>query len=457
MSAPVTTAIPLQKSALDRCLCLFSRVEAGEGLGALLIAMNGFCLLSSYYVLKTAREALILSEQNAEAKSYACGIQGVVLLAVVPLYGAVASRVNRLSLMNGVMLFFILHLLLFHQLAVWGVGIGVPFFMWVGVFNLVAVAQFWSFANELHVGDRGERLLPVIGAGAALGAWAGAKLAVRLLPHSSPFDLLVVAAAGLSICVGLTRMAARRERDARRRPDNTDRPLGRQGGFKLISADRYLRLIVLVVVVTNVVNAIGEFLMGKLVAAEVSRTIATGAAGTFTKAQLIGMFYGEFFGWVNLLAVLTQIFVVSRVFRYVGVGGALFVLPVIALATYGMFALTPVLAAVRVGKILENSADYSVQNTARHALFLRTSLEAKYKAKQAIDGFFWRVGDMMQAVIVFVGVRLAFEVWQFAIINVVLVVIWLTIAAAICNVHNELAQQIPQSDAKIGTIAHTSK
>jgi hypothetical protein len=71
---------------------------------------------------------------------------------------------------------------------------------------------------------------------------------------------------------------------------------------------------------------------------------------------------------------------------------------------YGMLAFLPILRAVRIGKILENSTDYSLQNTARQALFLPTSREAKFKAKQVIDAFCWRAGDVLQAVVVFVGV-----------------------------------------------------
>jgi ATP/ADP translocase len=94
---------------------------------------------------------------------------------------------------------------------------------------------------------------------------------------------------------------------------------------------------------------------------------------------------------VNLLGFLIQAFLVSRVFKWIGIRGALFILPIIALGSYSMIALLPILAMVRVAKVVENSTDYSIQNTARHALFLPTSREAKYNAKQAIDAFFWRL------------------------------------------------------------------
>jgi AAA family ATP:ADP antiporter len=126
----------------------------------------------------------------------------------------------------------------------------------------------------------------------------------------------------------------------------------------------------------------------------------------------------------------------------------MYILPCIALGSYGLLIFMPVLGIVRIAKIMENSTDYSIQNTARHALFLPTSREAKYKAKAAIDTFFWRMGDVFQALIVFVGVQLAFEIRHFAMVNVVLVVIWLCIVVAINREHRKISQETPEPLAK---------
>ena len=52
-----------------------------------------------------------------------------------------------------------------------------------------------------------------------------------------------------------------------------------------------------------------------------------------------------------------------------------------------MAALLPSLAIVRWVKTAENSVDYSLMNTVRQMLFLPTTREEKYKAKQVIDSF----------------------------------------------------------------------
>src|SRR5688572_32805315 len=67
---------------------------------ALLLAANVFTVLASYYVLKTVREALILSEAGAAVKSYSSAGQAVMLLGLIPAYGYVASRLKRSRLID---------------------------------------------------------------------------------------------------------------------------------------------------------------------------------------------------------------------------------------------------------------------------------------------------------------------------------------------------------------------
>src|SRR5205814_7961529 len=142
----------------------------------------------------------------------------------------------------------------------------------------------------------------------------------------------------------------------------------------------------------------------------------------------------------DLLGAALQMFAVSRILKYFGIGAALFVLPVIALGSYTVLALAPILSYIRLAKIAENSTDYSIQNTARHALFLNTSREAKYKAQTAIDNFFWRMGDAFSAVLVFAGTQLAFGIRGFAIANIVLTFVWLAVVVSIARQRKDEAQ-----------------
>jgi AAA family ATP:ADP antiporter len=422
-----------EKSWLDRALSVFTDVRAGEGVSALLLAANVFYLLAFYSVLKIVRDALILSEAGAVAASYAAAGQALLLLLFVPAYSAFASRVNRVWLITAVTLFFASHLLVFYVIGASGVRIGIAFYLWIGVFNMVAVAQFWAFANDLYSTERGKRLFPVVGIGANLGAVAGAAFASVVFGGFGPFTLMLLAAAGLLVPVALTIVVHNREHRAipEAPARDADRPVGGRGGFQLVFQDRYLMLIALLVVVFSLVNTLGGFMLNSVITAEAANRVAAGTSGGLDQRALIGTMAGSVQTWVNLVAFLLQAFAVSRIFKHIGVRGALFILPIIALGGYATIALLPVFGVIRWTKVAENSVDYSLQNTTRHALFLPTSREAKYKAKQAIDSFFVRAGDMLQALVVFIGTTLSFTVTHYALVNLALVGIWLALAVAI--------------------------
>ncbi|MCK4895153.1 MAG: hypothetical protein KAT07_14355, partial [Calditrichia bacterium] len=152
-----------QKSILERILNLFTEVRSGEGIKALLLTLNIFLILTAYYIIKPVREALILAggtEQlsGAVLKSIAAAGQVVLLMLAIPLYSRIASQVSRRKLINVVTFFFAGCLTLFYILALSQVSLGIIFFLWVGIFNLMIPAQFWAFANDLYTPDSGKRI-----------------------------------------------------------------------------------------------------------------------------------------------------------------------------------------------------------------------------------------------------------------------------------------------------------
>ena len=158
--------------------------------------------------------------------------------------------------------------------------------------------------------------------------------------------------------------------------------------------------------------------------------------------EYIGKFYGGFYAIVNLIGLLLQLFIVSRILKYLGIRVALLFLPIIALTGYFFIIFYPLLSIIRWAKTAENSTDYSLQNTVRQVLFLPTTREEKYKAKQAIDTFFWRAGDLLSAGLVIVGTTLlAFQIKHFAIFNIALVCIWIILAVFIGLANKKLTAE----------------
>jgi AAA family ATP:ADP antiporter len=126
--------------------------------------------------------------------------------------------------------------------------------------------------------------------------------------------------------------------------------------------------------------------------------------------------------------------------KYMGIAGVVLALPLVALGTYGVAAAGVGLVALRWAKTAENSTDYSVMNTGRQMLWLPTTREEKYKAKQAADTFVVRTGDMFSAALVFAGTHwLALGVRGFAVVNLAIIAVWLLLAVRLVQRYRALS------------------
>jgi len=350
-------------------------------------------------------------------------------MGFVPLYSWFASRFDRVKLLVGVTAFFIVCIELFALAVAAHVPyVGVAFFIWVGIFSVSLVAQFWSFANDLYKKEAGDRLFPIIAMGMTAGAPLGSLVAGRLFGLGVTPQIILQISAALLLLTALLYLRINGREAAHAGTSNE--AMSASGGFRLVLGSRYLRLIALLVVLLNVVNTTGEYVVARLLSSHV-KALAL-ADPTFNAQAFIGRFSGDYQFWVNVLAFLLQAFVTSRLVKYKGLRGALLALPLVALGGYAIIAAGVGFSVVRWIKTAENATDYSIMNTARQLLWLPTTREEKYKAKQAIDAFFMRAGDVLSAAAVYVGTGvLHLSVNQFAMGNIVLTLVWLAVALMI--------------------------
>ncbi len=437
------SAISEQKASVpERLLSIVTVINPGEGLTAVLMAFNIFMLLAAYYILKPVREAFVTTDWANTGTA----IMALLLIPTVKAYGAVAARVARKKLISYVSAFFISNLVIFYILAELQVRyMGVIFFIWVGIFNNMVIAQFWAYGNDIYDPQQGKRLFPLIMMGSSIGAIVGPLAAARLGNLLGTNPLLLVAGGMLAICIALTCWIDNREKpglSSQTQKKKAEDVLGREGGFELIWKHRYLLYIALLILVLNIVNTTGEQIRRETFN-EHARLSASVQIPALTDAQMKEaikknklQLNADFFFWVNLLAVSIQGLLVSRILKIMEIWGALLLVPIIVFLGYGMMALLPALWVVRAVKITENSQDYSLMNTLRAALYLPATREMKYKAKQVIDTFFVRLGDLFAAGIWFIGVHhLALTTQGFARLMLVFIIAWLALAVLIRREH----------------------
>lgn len=417
--------------AAARALRPFAKVEPEEVVTTLAMILIGFVLMGGYYLLKTAREPLILLEWGAETKLYAEAAQALILLGVVRLYGALARRVGRMRLLASVYLFFVSNMIVFALVATTRVHIGLAFFLWVGIFSYTSIAQFWAFAADIHTEEQGKRLFALVGVGGSVGSVAGSAMAHALVARGAPV-LMAGAAVLVTACIAMLAWVERRVR--RRggpgdgaRAQTVEEPVSDETPLQLLLRDRYLILLGALTLALNCVSGLGDYILDRTLLGHVAALGASGAAAS----TFVGSFKATFFAWYNVLSLLLQLFAVSRILTRFGVRAALLVLPVTAVFGYGVFAVAPALSLIRDVVIVNRALDYSLTNTSRHALFLIASRAEKYVGKTLVDTVGARSGDLVSAAIVWVAVRAGARPTGIAGACVVIAVAWTVVVVAI--------------------------
>lgn len=451
-------------SRSERFLRIFTEIRPGEGSTALLLFANVFLILCAYYFVKPLRDGWIAVSaieglSKMEVKAYSSFGQTLLFIVAIGVYARLSALLPRADLIARSTLFCMSNLVIF-----WFLqpnfflanlpGMGIAFYLWVGMFGLFVVAQFWAFAADLYTDERGRRLLPMIAIGATSGATVGSFI-VEQVVRSDLLDsgtLLLLANIPLALSIWLTRRA------------DTQGPLGEgyppdeaahaaeppkeedsgQGAFALIWAHKYLVLVAGVTLLNAWVNTNGENLLFRVV--QEALEVEVEASGVSEPDLVIHevrerttAFYGDFFFWVNVTALVLQSLVASRLLALGGFGAILLLLPSIALVGYTAMAFLPILGVVRVMKIAENATDYSINNTASQVLWLPTTAEMKFKAKPAISTFCVRLGDGLAALTVLVGVQLIdLSTRSFFLLNAALVLLWLGVAVAVVGEHGRI-------------------
>lgn len=434
-----------ESSSRVRFLELFTTLREGEGRCVLYFSIYAFLLLLCYYIVKTLREPLLLVAASAELKSYAYATTALVLLALVPLYGALLKRTSRALSNYWVTGFFLAGMIVFCLLGRAGADIGFAYYVWVGVFGVMILAQFWAHAADTFSVSSGKRLFPAIMAGATLGSLVGPSLVGALFATLGPWPLVGIAAIALAATVPLIRCSRAAVPREAQNPVQPAMPSSNTlGGFRLVLRDRYLSVLALLVLLLNCVNTMGEYLLTDRVLGLAADRASVDSL--LDEGVVIAGFYANYYLAINALTVLAQLFLVARLFQWIGVRRTTLVLPIIALVGYSLFAVLPIFGVLQLVKILENGADYSVMNTSRQALYLPLSSEHKYQGKIAIDTFFYRLGDVLQAGIIFIGVNVFdFSFHHFAIMNACLAAVWLAVAVSLGRRFDERASEKAQA------------
>ncbi len=402
--------------------------EERKGIIGLFISL--FLILMTTYFLKPAREILILTENTAEIKSYAVAIQAVLLIIILPIYGKFSRKYSCNAFMRSMLTLFSIILAGFFIAAYLGFHISVIFYVWIGVYTVLVIAQFWAFATDLFTREAGERLFVIIAFGGSIGAWAGSAISRMLVNYMNAQGLILLSAVTLAISILPVMYSVKTLPPECILDDCTPIQYMKTSFlacFQIVLTRRILLMIALFIILFNLINSTGEYLLSSTLEKDFREGVTAGLI-SIEKSVYVGKFYSSFYSIVNLTGAVIQFFLVSRVLRITGFNWAFALTPLVVVLGYGSLFFFPALAFLRIVKISENSLDYSLLNTTKQMLYLPLSRQEKYEARATIDSFGQRAGDLLQAGVVFIGLNI-FQfvnkgfisvVVVFAIVNVIL-------------------------------------
>ena len=389
MSQP--SPVSEQRSILNRVLGL----ERHEYYAVAWSFVYFFCVLSAYYMLRSVRETMAV-EGGVQNVPWLFSSTFVVMLAVTPVFGWVASRFPRRKFLPWVYYFFVINILLFWAGFSYAINnglsfvwLGRAFFVWLSVFNLFVVSVFWSFMADIYTREQSRRLFGVISAGGSAGALIGPLATGSLVVPIGFQNLLPISASLLLFGVYcITRLRRWVESEHRSEIESTmasAAPLGGTllGGISLVTRSKYLSAIGLASIIASLLGTALYMFMTELVGEAFASTDERTRTFAFIDAA------------TNTMAMLVQLFIVKRAVWRFGVGITLSLLPIISIIGFALVAINPTFLMVAAVQAIRRAVGFGLSKPTNDMLYSVVTPEEKYKSKNFIDTAVYRGGDLI--------------------------------------------------------------
>lgn len=344
---------------------------------AALLFLNLFLIVFAYYLVKPVSRSLLLETGGALSLPYVWTISGVLLLLLVPVYQGLLRRFDRVRVVLGTCMAVVVGLVLFRPaLEEPHLFAGVGFYVFVDLFSVVLVEQFWSMTNAVHSRKQGRRWYGVIASGGLVGGLAGGVAAGSLVSRYGIVseDLLLIAAAVFALMLILTTALARGGLYGDSSPvEALEAPMGARELWTSLLSNRYLMLIAVPVLLSQIAEPIVEYQFME----QVERA--------YTDRELRTAFLSHFLGLLSGVALGINVLLTPLLLRYAGVLGGLLMQPVLLGAAALSFWMDAGLRSAGAMKVTDRGLAYSINRTARELLYVNSEASAIFRVKAWID------------------------------------------------------------------------
>jgi ATP:ADP antiporter, AAA family len=376
----------------------FYDVREGEWLITTAMFFINFLLMVILYLLKPARDSLFLVELGPEALPFVFILVAVFSIPVTQLVSKLVQKYNNYKVFVWTNIFVILNLLAIRGLFLIDQGwVYTLFYIWVSVYSILIISQFWVFANELYNTSQSKRLFSLLNLGAILGAIAGSQfssIAVSFFDIQTENLLFLSAAIIFAIMAIVYLLKGKSKFESEDQQEITLSGLFKNKEVvKSITGSKYQLVIAGIIGVAMLVSTLVDYQL-KAIAADV-----------YPETAALTSFMGTFYAGLSIASLLIQILFSGKILRRMGVGGAVLTRPAGMFIGSVLMMFEPVLAVVVFLGGFDGATQYSIDKTSREILFLPLSQKMKERVKffldVFIDRFFRGIAGFILLILVF--------------------------------------------------------
>jgi AAA family ATP:ADP antiporter len=366
---------------LARLLRPVVQLRDGEATTVLLMFLYSFLAMAGYNMIKPVTRGLFIEKLGAQNLPWIQFGAGIVIGFIMQGYTRVIAAVPRRWMipitLGGIVAAMSAFFVLFSAFAT-NPAVAVGFYLFGLIIGILLISQFWTLANDVYDPRQAKRIFGFIGAGASLGGFAGATLTSAVVQRIGTNSVLLVSAVTLAVCTATVAWVVRREPTAGRSDaSKTGEEEGVSGAeaLRLLRSSKHLQTIAMVIAFAAIGAAIIEQQLNMAAAEE------KGA----TNVGAVTAFLSQVVAYTSLIGFVIQITLTSRIHRYLGIGFALLIIPVVDSATGLLMLMSGALWTSGVARVADTSLRYTVDKTTREILFLPLPVDLKYRAKPFID------------------------------------------------------------------------
>ncbi|MBT5072869.1 MAG: MFS transporter [Kordiimonadaceae bacterium] len=414
----------------------FKSVFEKEGAAFVWSFLYFFALLTAYFILRPIRDAMGIAS-GVGFLPWLFSATFVVMLVVMPIYGALVSRYPRRKFIPYVYLFFALNLVMFWYFFANNIRMDIVaqiFFVWLSVFNVFVVSIFWSFMVDIYKSGDSKVLFGLIASGGTIGGIVGPSIVTFGADVLGTGSLLLISAAILLFAIFCVNKLVSLRRDdleeTESANDNQTQAIGGgiMSGVTEVFKSRYLMGISTLVFLLSLTATFAYFQQGSMI------------YDAYPNTDERVMIFGQIDLYVSIFAFIFQVFISGPVLSNYGVKGGIIILPIITLVGFALLSISPTIGVFVIFQTLRRASEYGMFVPSRENLFSVVSREQKYKSKNFIDTVVFRGGDVANGWFYnLLNSAMGLSISAIAMIGVPIAAVWGVLAWRLGKTHEEKA------------------